>query len=106
MATLKEDSGSYKAQSVKHKEYRHSPVSSKTVRKGAKKDTERWCKGVVGREHEWERAVPKNIGIYLTLRRDVCKNCNKQNHRTTEYLCNGCGEWTEIGHSFKCEAKE
>jgi hypothetical protein len=46
-----------------------------------RKDTKRWCKGVVGREHVWKR-VPWSGTAWLRKQNpyviDECENCKKQ----------------------------
>lgn len=88
---LKEDSSNYNAESVKRKEFRHSPVSYEVVKRKSKKDTKRWCKGVIGVEHEWEKITPRNV--YKGMRLNVCRKCGKQDATTMEFLCRDCGEW-------------
>lgn len=92
---LKEDSSSYKAESVKRKEFRHSPVEESVKKRISKKDTRKWCKGIEGREHKWEMRRPKNETIWrVPFRRlNVCKNCGKQDYRSVEYWCEEHQVW-------------
>lgn len=92
---LKEDSNNYNAESVRNKEYRHSPLEDTVVSKKSKKDTKRWCKGIEGREHEWEMTIPKNDARFKRLfwRLNICKNCGKQDYRSTEYWCEEHKVW-------------
>lgn len=86
---LKEDSSSYNAQGVRNKEYRHSPIGETVIKKPSKKDTKRWCKGIVGRGHDWEMVIPKNEEWYARPFRPICtcKKCGKQDYDNTEYWC-------------------
>lgn len=44
---------------------------------GQKKNTKRWCKGKVGREHDLKHVMLRDYGITKTWA-DVCQNCNKK----------------------------
>ena len=43
----------------------------------AKKDTKRWCKGVVGREHK-PVLVKRDLGSLFHVEEKVCEVCNKR----------------------------
>lgn len=57
-------------------------------RRGNSKDTRRWCKGVVGREHKWKRISyyeakfktpdpDRRAGLLAHWRIDVCERCGR-----------------------------
>lgn len=84
---LKEDSSSYNAIGLKKKYSEPSEGKYKS-----KKNTNRWCKGRIGIEHEWEHIVPKNS--FSNFRKmDVCKNCGKQSYKNVTYWCNKHQTW-------------
>lgn len=75
MARLSEDDSSWKADGIKHRDNRHDHGSSEVSRKGKKKNTRKWCKGKVGREHEIEVVSWRRSSKYLIER---CANCGKE----------------------------
>lgn len=92
---LKEDDSSYKAASIKRREYRQSPIIDDKVAKKSKKDTKKWCRGKIGVPHEFEMEIPRNSrGILLGFRIDVCKNCGKHG-RNMEHYCKTCALWLD-----------
>jgi hypothetical protein len=44
------------------------------------KDTKRWCRGVVGREHEWADAE-RRYGHRVVLYIQACRRCRKERGR-------------------------
>lgn len=91
---LKEDNSSYKAESIKRRNFRQSPVDNVVIKRKSKKNTKKWCKGKLGREHDWEITFPKNESILHKWRRlPVCKICKKQDWSKTEYRCKKCDKW-------------
>lgn len=51
--------------------FRHTKGGAEELPHRSKKDTKRWCKGKVGREHEFVRL---NLQWYSI---DACKNCGR-----------------------------
>ena len=81
---LKEDTSSYKSSNIKRRMYRQSPVDFRGKYK-SKKDTNRWCKGKVGREHQFKEVEEYSFSIFLwsVLK---CTNCNKKVNTSRKYL--------------------
>lgn len=91
---LKEDSDSWKAMGLKKK----LKIIPDVPRSKSKKNTNRWCKGKVGVDHEWENIVPHNSyhsTWYKGVRQDVCKNCGKQSYNNTKYWCKQHKTWSK-----------
>lgn len=98
MARISQDDDSWKAGGVKRRDFRHTHedgheaepepeidgwgLPKHPTTKSAKKNTKKWCKGVVGREHVVVTEV-KNIGRwgYSII---VCSTCGKH----VKYLWN------------------
>lgn len=74
MATLKDDDGSWQADSVKRKMFRQSKEQPEQSKKRSKKNTRKWCKGVVGREHDFEWQIYRG---WQDWKVQVCNNCGK-----------------------------
>lgn len=60
----------------------------------SKKDTKKWCKGVVGREHDYEYQFPHGDSWEWRLV-PICVNCGKQDYRDTLFWCKTHEEWEE-----------
>jgi hypothetical protein len=87
---LKEDSTSWRSSGIIKRDARHGgAVDGIISRGGVRKDTWKWCKGIVGREHVWEREVtrPGRTATSSSLSQMVCQSCGKQDYRTA--LWNG-----------------
>lgn len=70
---------------LKRKEFRHTHNGPEVPRHiGKKKNTRKWCKGKVGREHVWSRTA------YLTI-----KWLNKSYYC---WHCEGCGKQLHGNH--------
>lgn len=79
---LRKDATSYKAAGLKA---RLQPIPDKP-KYHAKKDTKHWCKGVVGREHDYEYQYPRNDTWQSNLVA-VCFKCSKQDYTQTLWWC-------------------
>ena len=93
---LAEDTSSWRASGLQRRDFRHTHngpdpelafvdniyddlTQVPPVQKRKHKDTKRWCKGVVGREHAYTQ-VEESLGR-LTLKFDLCAACGKKaNH--------------------------
>lgn len=82
---LKEDRNNWRASSI----IRKQAVVPEVVKAPAKKDTVKWCKGKVGREHVYELIVPPNeanLALFAGYKKlPVCANCGKQDYRGVMY---------------------
>jgi hypothetical protein len=84
---LKEDSTSWRSSGIIKRDARHGgAVDGIISRGGVRKDTWKWCKGIIGREHVWEREITRSIGG-TKMTQMVCQSCGKQDYRTV--LWNG-----------------
>lgn len=72
---LKEDKSSWKASNILRKV---TPVPEEPVHR-SHKSTRRWCKGVVGREHEYTRTKKSYFGI-AHMELDKCSKCGKEKY--------------------------
>lgn len=43
------------------------------------KNTKKWCKGKVGRPHQWQRSEKTYFGRFVTVMW-TCSQCSKQHH--------------------------
>ena len=78
MATLSEDDSSWKASGVRRRDFRHSHDGPE-VSGPKRKNTRKWCKGVVGREHSF---VVTSVGRFGNHLIDKCEVCGKEtSHR-------------------------
>jgi hypothetical protein len=81
MATLSEDGDSWKASSLKRRDFRHTHDGPEVPKHGnKKKNTKKWCKGKVGKEHDMEigviaRSYSSLSGAFVV---DKCKGCGKE----------------------------
>ena len=84
MARISDDASSWKAGGVQHRDFRHTHNGPEVpTRKGGRKNTRRWCKGIVGREHTIEVgiAAPRwnlfrsGAPIWIV---DKCTTCGKE----------------------------
>lgn len=75
--------------------HRFDVPSSERVKAHSKKDTARWCKGIVGREHikEWLQRAESYLHDWQTL---TCINCDKQ--FDSRWPCRDCGQFKCGGH--------
>lgn len=72
---LKEDKSSWKASNVLRKV---TPLPEEPVHR-SHKSTRKWCRGVVGRKHEYEKYKKYLWGkAYLEL--DKCSKCGKEKY--------------------------
>ena len=102
MATLSEDSDSWKASGIRRRDFRSSKEEPETNRHmgDQKKNTKKWCKGKVGREHDIVHQVRQRS--YGTLHVDVCQRCQKEfktywpGWRRNSTNCAKCGK--QIGY--------
>jgi len=75
----------YKEELNKHKEARQAPAENEEPKRLGKKDTKRWCKGKVGREHETVcmtygemKGESNYFGFFSNWYYLVCKKCGKE----------------------------
>lgn len=69
--------GDYKASGIRRRDTRNTKLPDIRPPSGSKKDTKRWCRGVVGREHEPECRLSK-YSFAQEWRDLVCKKCGKE----------------------------
>jgi hypothetical protein len=85
---LSKDTTSWKAQGLLVKQ---KPLPEQPVHR-SKKDTKKWCKGIVGREHDYEYQHPHNdLGDWRLV--PVCLNCGRQDYHDILYWCSKHEEW-------------
>lgn len=72
---IKKDASSWRAGGVLARDARHEKTPSEIAPHRSKKNTRRWCKGHVGREHT---PVWRNYKSYGHWRMLVCTTCGKQ----------------------------
>lgn len=65
----------WKYRGVKRRDERHTKADVRPPTSN-KKDTKKWCRGVVGREHKTE-CRDKRCGISLIYKALVCTECGK-----------------------------
>lgn len=84
MARVSRDDDSWKASGVKRRDERQdSSTPEVSRRKGKKKNTRRWCKGVEGRKHDYEIGVGMKRYQFDQSQPakwviDRCRNCGKE----------------------------
>jgi hypothetical protein len=80
MATLKDDSSSWKAGSLIRRDFRHAKDEPDVPKhKGRKASKRKWCKGKVGKEHVVSDWVPDPHWPWATyLRVKMCEVCGKR----------------------------
>lgn len=90
---LKENSSSWRAGGILKRDAQHGGAVPQSSH-GRKKQTAKWCKGVIGRNHDYNLA---DIGVYgwwppegcsVTLQYD-CVNCGRQELVWQRYDQNG-----------------
>ena len=87
MARLKRDNSSWRAHGL-YKKYQEPRVVDNTTKRPAKKDTNRWCRGKVGKEHDWHRFQQKRynweldeyVSPYIEIK---CMECRKEKYIKT-----------------------
>lgn len=80
MARLKKEHSGWRSSGLWTK-YKYPSLESRHTRLNKKKDTNAWCRGKKGREHDLVRRQDKcycNDSWHWTLVRAICKNCNKE----------------------------
>lgn len=83
MARVSRDDDSWKASGVKRRDERQDSSTPEVSRKGKKKNTRRWCKGVEGRKHDYEIGVGMKRYQFDQSQPakwviDRCRNCGKE----------------------------
>lgn len=79
MARISNDDDSWNASSIKHRDARHSHDGPEINTKKKKKDTKKWCKGKVGREHEYTTVDSKRFRNTVSMFQvDKCSKCGKE----------------------------
>lgn len=76
---LKKDHNSYRASGIIKRDFKHD--ESQPIRENfhKKKNTRRWCKGKVGIEHDYKKAIKWQIGnhkYYVSK----CIHCGKERY--------------------------
>ena len=92
---ISRDDFSWHASGILARDARHEKTEKQVPGHRAKKDTKRWCRGKVGREHEGEwkgydevnNTTPSNASRHRNLRYLVCKRCQ----RHIDYCCSWFG---------------
>lgn len=92
MGRLKREHGGYRTSGLWLK-YQSPKIDETSVRSRSKKDTTKWCRGKVGREHEWHKfQEPKwsdELWGYENLRVSIrCINCGKGKYTKTAKAAN------------------
>lgn len=74
---------SWARESIEYKDQKHDHGTEEVPRhRGKKKDTKRWCKGKVGREHDWDVTEPVKLRwTNMTVTKMCCKNCGKKDSK-------------------------
>jgi len=88
MATDRTNPNSWQSDSNRLKDFRSSKDGPEvTAGPRRKKDTNRWCKGKVGREHDYTKYIPSH---YFRDKYDpVCSVCNKVGNWMNTYDSKG-----------------
>lgn len=70
---------SWARESIEYKDQKHDHGTEEIPRhRGKKKNTKRWCKGKVGREHDWRPFGNTIRFMGQVIRRQECSNCGKR----------------------------
>lgn len=77
MATLSEDGDSWKASGIKRKDFRNTKNGPEVIKPRSKKNTKRWCRGKVGKEHKIIHQPHPTYGKFGT-HVDRCDECGKE----------------------------
>lgn len=79
MAKLSGDDTSWKAEGLRRR-YREDLIPRPEHRGSRKKNTKKWCKGVVGREHIFKMVAPVRFKSWSPDRYavDKCQRCGKE----------------------------
>ena len=80
MARIKKDKTSWHAGGVIHRDNRHDKSVDGTVGFSKKKNTKKWCKGIVGRVHQliWQESkYTRKISRNQPVMEVACENCGK-----------------------------
>lgn len=85
------------AQSGRRRKQKVLARNSETPKHRSSKDTKRWCKGIVGREHVWTYRGWKNLDFNPPITAKVCANC-----RRLQELVGGSfgGRWGKQGPAY------
>jgi hypothetical protein len=75
---LKEDDKSYRAGGVIKRDYRHDH-SEGILYFHRHKSTRKWCKGIKGKKHNYEKKVKQFLGSYQ-INIEKCSNCGKEKY--------------------------
>jgi len=84
MAQLKRDHSGYHSYGL-YKKYQQPAIEEKTVKRSSKKNTNKWCRGKVGKHHEWHSYQQKYwsderwryVDYYIIIK---CHECSKQKY--------------------------
>lgn len=109
MATLAEDTTSWKASSVQRRDFRATADGPESPRKsGNRKNTRRWCKGVEGREHVSDIRMSNHGKMLESF--GSGESCSMWNdggswHCSHERACMVCGKVLDWTLGDKCPIK-
>ena len=87
MARLKRDNSSWRAHGL-YKKYQEPSIKEPSTAKRSKKDTNKWCRGKVGKPHIWHRyqakrynwELDKYVSPYIEIK---CIECRKEKYIKT-----------------------
>jgi hypothetical protein len=66
------------ASAIARRDFRHDfDVPGVPVRRAARKDTKRWCRGKVGREHQFVWGEVRRTSLYGRTQTYACRACGK-----------------------------
>ena len=60
----------------RHRPWAEWPENERAVR-SVRKDTKKWCRGIPGRDHEYEKAVYFSIRDVYTCYIEKCQHCGR-----------------------------
>lgn len=87
MGRLKKDHSNWRTMGL-WKKYQHPNVYETPKRVKRSKNTKRWCKGKVGREHDYKLKQTEDWQMM-----PICSKCKKQDYSGVLYKCNKTGEF-------------
>ena len=76
MARIGRDHSNWAAGGVMRRDFRNTLIDDTPKKWPAKKDTRKWCKGHVGREHDFKPLHERFV--HWVLHSEVCQNCKKK----------------------------
>lgn len=76
---LKKDSSSWRASGIIKRDFKHDHSQPTRGHFHNSKDTRKWCKGKVGKLHNYQRALKWEFGTHKYYV-DKCANCGKERY--------------------------